>query len=114
MHGPGAAPTFTDAIAFAAGGLMGYTLRVDGTVWAAGDNSVGELGNGGTASTSSTPVQVTGLTGVTAIAASFYAGIALKPDGTVWTWGDNADGELGTGARSTRATFLSRSTCPPA
>lgn len=86
-------------------GIFGnaYALRSDGTVWAWGDNGFGELGNGKggqsddpTAPTdfySTVPVQVSGLTGVVAIAPS----MALKSDGTVWTWGLNNAAQLGDG-----------------
>jgi hypothetical protein len=37
------------------------------------------------------------LTGATAVAAGFVHSLALKSDGTVWAWGDNAYGELGDG-----------------
>ena len=42
------------------------------------------------------PVQLSGVTGVTAIAAGMFGGFALRGDGTVWGWGDNIAGELGT------------------
>jgi RHS repeat-associated protein len=80
-----------------AGGLsFGYALRNDGTVWAWGDNSDGELGNGTTTS-STVPVPVTGLSNVTAIAAAGNDGYALRSDGTVWSWGLNRYSELGNG-----------------
>ena len=87
----------TGVIAVAAG--IGHTvaLKQDGTVWAWGSNVFGELGDG-TTSSRGTPVQVQGLTGVTAIAASSMAhSVALKQDGTVWTWGHNGYGQLGDG-----------------
>jgi alpha-tubulin suppressor-like RCC1 family protein len=41
---------------------------------------------------STTPVQVSGLSGVTAIAGAEYYSLALKGDGTVWTWGNTCCG----------------------
>ena len=77
-------------------------LKIDGTVWCWGDNSMGELGNNSTTQ-SNVPVQVTGLTGVTTIGAGGYNHTcALKADGTVWCWGNNASGELGDGTTTER------------
>jgi alpha-tubulin suppressor-like RCC1 family protein len=42
-------------------------------------------------------VNVTGISGVTAIAAGNDHVIVLRNDGTVWGWGANASGQLGTG-----------------
>ena len=73
-------------------------LKSDGTVWAWGWNSSGQLGtNSGMSIQSLTPVQVGGLYGVTAIAAGDSHTLALTNDGTVWAWGSNWDGQLGTG-----------------
>ena len=75
-------------------------LKNDGTVWTWGSNEKGQLGTGSeTPTTSSRPVQVTGLSGITAIAAGSNHTMALKSDGTVWTWGWNPSGELGIGVQ---------------
>jgi alpha-tubulin suppressor-like RCC1 family protein len=87
--------------AIAAGGDHSIALKSDGTVWAWGDNQLGQLGNGNNIA-SNTPVQVSGLTDVTAIAAGDNHSLALKDDGTVWAWGDNQFGQLGDGTNSTR------------
>ena len=78
-----------------AGGLShSFALKNDGTVWAWGDNQYGQLGNGSIPTDSpyylSKAVQVTGLTNVTAIAAGGGHSIALKSDGTVWSWGHSS------------------------
>lgn len=75
-------------------------LRSDGTVWMVGSNTRGELGRSLSTASVSTPVQVffadgTPLTGVIQIAIFDSTVIVLRNDGTVWGWGDNADGELG-------------------
>jgi alpha-tubulin suppressor-like RCC1 family protein len=88
---------FSGVIAIAAGDGFTVALKDDGTVWSWGVNRwYGQLGNG-TMTDSNTPVQVVGLSGVTAIAAGSCNAVALKNDGTVWAWGDNANGELGAG-----------------
>ncbi len=69
-----------------------------GGVYAWGDNSNGQLGNG-KLSNSSTPVAITLPNGVTAtaIAAGGYHSLAIGSDGKVYAWGFNGDGQLGTG-----------------
>src|SRR5437763_12524217 len=66
-------------------------LKGDGTVWAWGRNSSGQLGSGN--GTHLTPAKVSGLAGVVAIAGGGYHSLALKGDGTVWAWGYAAQGQ---------------------
>jgi alpha-tubulin suppressor-like RCC1 family protein len=50
-------------------------------------------------------VQVSGLSsGVTAIAAGATHSMALKGDGTVWSWGLNSSGQLGNGSTTNSST----------
>jgi alpha-tubulin suppressor-like RCC1 family protein len=85
---------------------MAHTLilKNDGTVWASGDNSAGELGNGGT-TPASTPVQVktnssTNLTNIVAVAAANDESFAVDASGNVWAWGLNTNSQLGIGTSS--------------
>ncbi|MFH0772626.1 MAG: filamentous hemagglutinin N-terminal domain-containing protein [Candidatus Omnitrophota bacterium] len=84
-----------------AGGHHTVALRSDGLrVYAWGNNIYGQLGNNSIAD-SKTPVEVLGvggigyLTGVLQIAAGDYHTVALKSDGSVYTWGSNGYGQLG-------------------
>ena len=91
----------TSITAIAAGAGHNVALKNDGTIWAWGNNSNGQLGDG-SATSSNIPVQVRGLSGmsigtVTAIAAGYDHTVVLKNDGTVWAWGNNATGQLGNG-----------------
>ncbi|HEY3441530.1 MAG TPA: BACON domain-containing carbohydrate-binding protein [Paludibaculum sp.] len=61
-------------------------LKPDGTVWAWGANSSGQLGDG-TLIRRTAPVQTVGLTSIAAIATGYDWSMALRTDGTVWTWG---------------------------
>jgi alpha-tubulin suppressor-like RCC1 family protein len=88
--------------ALAGGFFHSASLKQDGTVWAWGYNSDGELGDGTTTSRSS-PAQVPGLSGGTAIAAGFWHTVVLRQDGTVWTWGYNLYGQLGDGTTTSRS-----------
>jgi hypothetical protein len=84
-------------IAISAGGWNHtVALKIDGTVWAWGDNYFGQLGDGTTIGRL-TPVQVSGLSGVIAISAGMQHTVAIKSDGTVWAWGYNGAGQLGDG-----------------
>ncbi len=56
----------------------------------------GELGDG-TWISKNTPVQALGLSNVIAIASGREFSVALRDDGTVWTWGRNFEGQLGIG-----------------
>lgn len=88
--------SMTDSVvAIAAGSVHSLALKSDGTVWAWGRNSTGQLGNGMTSNTPVTdPVQVTGLTDVVRITAFVNTSYAIRSDGTVWAWGSNISGEM--------------------
>ncbi len=61
-------------------------LREDGTVWAWGRNSIGQLGDG-SSEDRTVPVQVKGLDHIVQISANYDFNLALRDDGTVWFWG---------------------------
>ena len=68
--------------------------KTDGTLWAWGENTNGELGQNSVVNYSS-PVQIPGTTWskVKNAGESF---VATKTDGTLWSWGENAPpGTLG-------------------
>lgn len=87
--------------AVAAGSNHSLALRSDGTVWAWGDNSSGQLGTGVIGGVEDEPVQVgagvVGFENIKAIAAGGAHSLALKSDGKVWAWGENANCQLGNG-----------------
>lgn len=97
----------TGAKAAAAGNGHSVILKADGTVWAWGKNQQGQLGNGAEhdeygyyyqPAVVSQPTQVVGLEDVQTVAAGGNHTLAVKQDGTVWTWGDNMYNQLGNGA----------------
>jgi alpha-tubulin suppressor-like RCC1 family protein len=85
----------------AAGYYHTVALKTDGTLWAWGDNSFGQLGDGTTTDRYS-PVQVVGGNDWAAIATGSIHTVALKTDGTLWAWGDNSFGQLGDGTTTDR------------
>jgi uncharacterized repeat protein (TIGR01451 family) len=74
-----------------------FAIKQDGTAWSWGSNFSGLLGSGSTDPSSATPVRVVGLTDVHSVASSLNHAVAVKNDGTVWTWGRGSAGELGDG-----------------
>jgi alpha-tubulin suppressor-like RCC1 family protein len=93
-------------------------IKTDGTVWAWGDHTFGQLGNGKPATppiwkkkvngsnslldeyviqsySNPLPVQVTGLIDIVDVSTSGIHSLALKRDGSVWAWGSSR--QLGNG-----------------
>jgi len=95
----------SNIVSIAAGGNTCYALDNGGHVWAWGDGTYGQLGNGTKATQlsngqypifgSNIPVQVSNLTNIISIAAGDSTGYALDSSGNVWTWGDGGGGQLG-------------------
>jgi alpha-tubulin suppressor-like RCC1 family protein len=74
----------------------------DGLVWAWGHNFFAEVGDGTTVSPRPTPIQVSGVSAVAAVAAGQSHSLVVTADGSVWTWGFNASGQLGDGTLDPR------------
>lgn len=74
--------------AIASGGNHAVALKSDGTVWSWGWDTIGD-GSAPYANipTRIRPTQALGLTNVVAIAAGTTTTVAVKSDGSVWTWG---------------------------
>ena len=72
-------------------------IKCDGTLWLWSSNELGALGNNSTLIQSS-PVTTSG-GGTTWCTASVGSGhsVAVKCDGSIWTWGWNSSGQLGDG-----------------
>ena len=73
-----------------------YAVKADGTLWSAGGNNYGQLGNNST-NNSTTPVFVS--SNNVNVAGGYYFGHAIKADGSLWAWGYNDANyvELGVG-----------------
>lgn len=73
-------------------------VKEDGTLWAWGNNSYGQLGNGTQGGIVLYPTQIgTDTDWKQASAGDYYGSVAVKTDGTLWTWGTNQNGYLGNG-----------------
>jgi alpha-tubulin suppressor-like RCC1 family protein len=72
-------------------------LKGDGTLWCWGRNAQGQLGDG-TNTNRALPVQVVALdNNVKGVAAGANHTCAVEKDGSLWCWGMNDGGQLGTG-----------------
>ena len=84
---PAAVSGLSGVMAISAGINHSLALKADGTVWAWGNNSSGQLGDGTTIDRP-LPVRVLELGGVGVIVAGFGRSFAIKKsDGSVWAWG---------------------------
>ena len=110
---PAKAPGLSDVLAVAEStdgvGLVGsngdtsYAVKADGTVWAWGNGTGSELGNGTTKCIASTPVQVHDLSGVVAIAGAGDGAYAVEGNGTVWPGAPPPRAALGNGEAAVAA-----------
>lgn len=85
----------------------GFTcgLKTDGSVFCAGDNRSGQLGNGSTTSSPS-PVAVSSLNDAVQIVAQGMHVCARRTNGSVGCWGDNYGGDLGNGSETQSASVV--------
>jgi len=92
--------TFTDV---ATGGSYSEAIGSDGYVYAWGNNSSGQLGDG-TGENSTTPVRVQTPTDIefTELVGGFFHSAAIASNGTTYAWGDNGFGQLGDGTAEVR------------
>ncbi|WP_164012219.1 MopE-related protein [Pyxidicoccus trucidator] len=93
-------PLLSGIRAIAAGGHTSLALGTDGRVWAWGQNTEGQLGNGGTSAAVASPGLVAGLSVIRSVSAGRNHVLALGTDGRIWGWGQNTYGQVGTGNTS--------------
>jgi alpha-tubulin suppressor-like RCC1 family protein len=88
----------------ACGGGHTVALKTDGSLWTWGRNSYGQLGVNNTTRRSTPVTTLLGGNNWKSIACGYRHTVALKTDGSLWTWGNNFDGQLGVNNTTTRST----------
>jgi alpha-tubulin suppressor-like RCC1 family protein len=89
-----------DVVSFSSGANHGLAATADGRVWRWGDATT-PLDMNTTESYAQTMLMSAAgpeLTGVVKVASGYAHQLVLKGDGTVWAWGGNLDGGLGSGS----------------
>jgi alpha-tubulin suppressor-like RCC1 family protein len=100
-------------VAVSAGGIHTLAIKSDHTLWAWGYNVGGELGDGctfGNCNNRYSPGQVGSDNTWSAVSAGTAHSVAIKQNGTLWSWGDNGDGEIGTGCSGSGCFYYSTPT----
>ena len=96
----------TNWISISAGTAHNLAIKSDGTLWAWGQNLLGQFGVGTTGrrnGDANTPVHAAPGNDWKQAAAGGIHTVALKKDGTLWAWGHNWAGSLGTGSTNNSA-----------
>lgn len=79
-----------------AGGYFNAAIKTDGTLWTFGYSGYGRLGNNtSNGNNRSSPIQVGSLTDWSKVATGGAHTLAVKTNGTLWSWGRNVFGQLG-------------------
>jgi alpha-tubulin suppressor-like RCC1 family protein len=92
----------------AGGSSHSLGVKLDGTLWSWGSNSDGQLGSG-TLNDRRVPVQVGTAALWSSVSAGLHHSVGVQgKDGSVWSWGRNAEGQQGNGssAAATSPTVL--------
>lgn len=84
--------------AISAGSVHSAALLNDGTLWTWGANGTGQLGRDSASTSSGSPGVVIPDATWRSVSAGSYHTAAIRDDRTLWTWGQNTHGQLGTGA----------------
>jgi alpha-tubulin suppressor-like RCC1 family protein len=81
-----------------------YAIQSDGSLWAWGLNSSGQVGDGTTVN-QLVPIQINSSDNVIAsMSSGSYHTVSVKTNGTLWAWGDNQNGQVGNGTTTNQGT----------
>ena len=79
-----------------AGNTLTAAIKTDGTLWTWGSNEIGQLGTNDLVHRSSPVQTIAGGTNWKQVDIAKTNTAAIKTDGTLWVWGQNSYGQLGT------------------
>lgn len=79
-----------------AGYQFSAAIKHDGSLWLWGENNDGQLGTNDTTYYSSPVQSISNVQSWKSVACGGYHTAAIKDDGTMWLWGNNYNGQLGT------------------
>jgi alpha-tubulin suppressor-like RCC1 family protein len=79
-----------------ADGDTSYAIKKEGSLWAWGEGSLGQLGDG-TITDRTSPVRIGGTSLWDQLSTRDGAVLGIRRDGTLWAWGKNVNGTLGLG-----------------
>ena len=89
------------------GGYQSLALRQNGTIWAWGRNETGALGDNTTDNKSSPVSVVGGYTDWCQVSAGTQQSVAIRTNGSAWSWGQNCFGQLGTNSTTDKSSPVS-------
>jgi alpha-tubulin suppressor-like RCC1 family protein len=98
---------YTDWIQVSGGNTFSLGLRANGTAWAWGSNSSGQLGDNSATSKSSPVSVVGGFTDWIQVSGGNSNSLGLRANGTAWAWGFNSSGQLGDNSATARSSPVS-------
>ena len=98
---------FTDWVQVSAGGNHTAAVRANGSVWSWGIGSSGQLGNNSTTNRSSPVSAVGGFTDWVQVSAGNLHTVAIRANGTAWSWGNGGSSQLGNNSTTDRSSPVS-------
>ena len=94
---------FTDWISASAGDTFSLGVRANGSLWAWGSNLNGRLGDNSTTSRLSPVSVVGGFSDWVSASAGGSHSLGVRANGSLWAWGNNANGRLGDNTTTIRS-----------